>query len=153
MNEHKDEKWLDGQLQRVVNGSTPAFDAESWKQKHRDEYRVLLSRGSVGKQPASHAGRTVRVVFGSWIGRLAVAAAVLVAIGILLIPRLGRRPDTLPAGLPPVAKSPAEMMTMMSLQVAYRRGGTEALDRQFDKALEMLGPRTTSMSLKELLGT
>jgi hypothetical protein len=45
------------------------------------------------------------------------------------------------------------MMTMMSLQAVYRRGGTEALDRQFDKALEMLGPRTTSMSLKELLGT
>jgi hypothetical protein len=53
---------------------------------------------------------------------------------------------------PPAAvASPAQMMTMMSLQAAYQRGGTEALERQFDQALKMLGPRTTSMSLKELL--
>jgi len=151
MSERKDEKWLDSQLQRAINGSTPAFDAESWKQKHRDEYQVLLSRGGEGKQSVSNAGRTVRVVWGSWIGRLAVAATIAVAVGLFVLSRDGHGPGQ-PAGSPrSMAKSPAKMMTMMSLQAAYRRGGTEALDRQFDKALKMLGPRTTSISLKELL--
>lgn len=151
MSERKDEKWLDKQLQRAVNGSTPAFDAESWKQKHRDEYQALLSRGGKGKQSVSNAGRTVRVVLGSWVGRLAVAATIAAAVGLFVLSRDGHGPDQ-PARSPrSMAKSPAKMMTMMSLQAAYRQGGTEALDRQFDKALEMLGPRTTSISMKELL--
>jgi hypothetical protein len=153
MSERKDEKWLDKQLQQVVNGSTPAFDAQAWKQKHRDEYQMLLSRGRASKQSASNAGRTVRVVLGSWIGKLAAAATIAVAVGLFVLGRNGHGPDKPPASPGPMAQSPAELVTVMSLQAAYRQGGTEALDRQFDKALKMLGPRTTSISLKELLGS
>jgi len=152
MSERKNEKWLDKQLQRAIDGSTPAFDAESWKRKHRDEYQVLLSRGGKRKPPASNAGRTVQVVLGSWVGKLAVAATIAVVVGLFVLSRDGRGPEKPTSSHGPVAQaSPAKMMSMMSLRMAYQRGGTEALDRQFDKALKMLGPRTTSISLKELL--
>jgi hypothetical protein len=148
MSERKDEKWLDEQLQRAIDGATPVFDAQAWKQKHRAEYEALLSRRGAAK--TAGRGKPHVVGVGRWFGGLAVAAAVIVVAGVLLLGRRG--PDAHPVTKPPAAvASPAQMMTMMSLQAAYQRGGTEALERQFDQALKMLGPRTTSMSLKELL--
>ena len=44
MSERKDEQWLDKQLQRAVEGSTPVFDAEAWKRRHPREYEALLGR-------------------------------------------------------------------------------------------------------------
>jgi len=44
MTERKDEKWLDEQLQRAVEGTTPVFNAEAWKQKHQEEYQALVAR-------------------------------------------------------------------------------------------------------------
>jgi hypothetical protein len=148
MSERKDEKWLDRELQRAVEGTTPVFDAQAWKQKHRAEYEVLLSRREAAK--VAGWGKTHLVGVGRWFGALAVAAAVIVVAGILLLGRRG--PDSHLVTRPPApAASPAQMMTMMSLQAAYQQGGTEALERQFDQALKMLGPRTTSISSKELL--
>jgi hypothetical protein len=151
MSERKDEKWLDKQLQRAVDGTTPVFDAQTWKQKHRDEYRILLSRGSEGNPPASNAGRTVRVVLGSWIGRLAVAAMVAVAVGLFVLGRGGHGPNTLIEPPGPVAQaSPARMMSMMSLRMAYQQGGFEALDRQLQDTLDEFGPRSSSVPVREL---
>jgi hypothetical protein len=151
MSERKDEKWLDHQLQRAVSGSTPRFDAESWKQKHRDEYGILLSRGSAGRQPTTNAGGVVRLVVGGWIGRLAVAATIAVVVGLFVLGRNGHGPDK-PAQPPrPVAQSsPAKMMTMMSLRMAYQHGGFDALDRQLQDTLDGFGPRSSSVPIREL---
>jgi hypothetical protein len=43
------------------------------------------------------------------------------------------------------------MMTAMSLTIAYRRGGLEAVEQQCEKAIEMLGPRPKTISVQELL--
>jgi len=147
MNERKDEKWLDNQLQRAINGSTPAFDAQAWKQKHREEYQTLLSRGSEQRKSGSNACHTVRVVLGSWIGRLAVAAAVAVVVGLFILGRSGREPVE-PHGL--VAQSPAKMMSMMSLRTAYQRGGSDALDQQLQDTLDEFRPRSSSVPIREL---
>lgn len=149
MSERKDEQWLDKELRRAVDGTTPVFDAQAWKQEHRAEYDTLLSRRNSTKM--ARQGMPRPAVLGRWFGALAVAAAVIVVAGVLLLSRPGpdsHRPTPGPAAPAP---SPAQMMTMMSLQAAYQHGGTEALERQFDKALKMLGPRTTSISSKELL--
>jgi len=142
MNERKDERWLDDQLRRVVNAGRPEFDAESWKGKHRTEYEVLLSRRG---QPIQ-SGR--RVVVAWWIARLAIAAVVFLAV-VLFIP--GSPPAHGPersAGL--VADSAAEMMTMRSLRMAYEEGGFDGLDRQLQNTLDEFGPRSSSVSLREL---
>ena len=149
MSERKDEKWLDHELRRAVDGTTPVFAAEAWKQKHRAEYEMLLSRQTTSGPLHAGTNRSLRLVLSSPFRGLAVAAAVMVVGGILLLGRL--EPDSHPVpGRNPPAQSPAQMMTMMSLQAAYRQGGTEGLEQQFDRALKMLGPRT-SMSSKELL--
>jgi hypothetical protein len=146
MSERKDEKWLDKQLQQAVDGTTPVFDAEAWKQKHRNEYQELLSRGRAAKQSTSHAG-PVRLVLGSWVARLAVAATVAVAVGLFVVGRSGREPVG-PHG--PPAQSPARMMSMISLRMAYQRGGFDALDRQLQDTLDEFRPRSSSVPLQEL---
>ena len=96
------------------------------------------------------AGRTVRVVWGSWVGRLAVAATIAVTVGLFVLSRDGHGPDQ-PAGSPgPMAKSPAGMMSMISLRMAYQRGGFEALDRQLQDTLDEFRPRSSSVPIREL---
>jgi hypothetical protein len=147
MSERKDEKWLDRQLQQAINGSTPRFDAESWKQRHHDEYRILLSRRSEGK-PSVRWGLPHRAV----IGRLAVAATIAVVVGLFVLGRNGHEPGRLIQPPQPAAQSsPARMMSMMSLRMAYQHGGFDALDRQLQDTLDEFGPRSSSVSKRELL--
>jgi hypothetical protein len=78
------------------------------------------------------------------------AALIVIAIGLLVIhssPRPQPGTDTVPRE----AKSAGEMMTAMSLRIAYRRGGLEAVDKQCDKAFSMLGLETSRISIRELL--
>ena len=145
MSDRKDEKWLDGQLQRAVTDSMPAFDAESWKLKHSEEYQRLLARS---KQPVGW-GLPHRV-WSTAIGKLAVAAAIAVAVGLFVLSRNTPGPDEPAASPEPVAGSAAEMMTMRSLRLAYEQGGFDKLDRQLQSTLDEFGPRSSSVSLQEL---
>jgi hypothetical protein len=43
------------------------------------------------------------------------------------------------------------MMTAMSLTIAYRKGGMEALEEQYDQAFKQLGPRPGSLSVDQVL--
>ena len=142
MSERKDEKWLDSQLQRAINGSTPTFDAEAWKRKHQDEYQTLLARG---QQNARKLHPTI------WIARLAVAAAIAVAVGLFVVGRNGHGPDRPPVSPQPTARSPAKMMSMMSLRMAYEHGGFDAVDRQLQDTLDEFRPRSSSVpTMREL---
>jgi hypothetical protein len=40
---------------------------------------------------------------------------------------------------------------MMSLRMAYQRGGFDALDRQLQDSLDVFRPRSLSLSMHELL--
>ena len=141
MSERKDEQWLDNQLQRAINGTTPQFDAEAWKQKHRDEYQELLARG---KQDAKNRrGKPYPTV---WVVRLAVAATITVTVGLFVIVRNEPTEPREPRANP----SSARMMSMMSLRTAYQRGGFEQLDRQLQDTLDEFRPRSSSVPVREL---
>lgn len=149
MSGHKDEKWLDEQFQRAVNGATPVFDAQAWKRKYAREFQTLQGRSAQPSQ--SGTGHAVRLILRGFMGKLAIAAAVLATAGILLLGRHGAVPVQPVAGLQPVARqSPAQMVSMISLSAAFRQGGMEELDKQCDRALERLGPRPNSVSMQEL---
>ena len=202
MSERKDEKWLDNQLQRAVNGSTPVFDAEAWKHRYAGEFETLLRRS--GQPSRSGIGDMVRRVLKGYvrgshrqggslkaeglgdgwapvpdqspltgqaipklrlrlppvlthplrssIGKIAIAATIIIAAGVLLVGRLGFTPDRpTPAPRPIAQDSPAQMVSMISLSAAFRTGGMEGLDKQCDRALERLGPRPTNVSVQDLL--
>jgi hypothetical protein len=147
MSERKDEKWLDDQLRRAVDGATPVFDAQAWRQKYAGEFQTLLRHR---ERPGQFG--TVRLVLRGSIGKLAIAAVLMAAAGILLVGRSGFTPEKPTPGPQPVAQqSPAQMVSMISLSAAFRSGGMAELDRQCERALERLGPRPISVSMQELL--
>jgi hypothetical protein len=149
MSEHQDKQWLDHQLRQLVNGTTPVFDAESWKQRYRKEYQMLLVRGKRASHPAGATSRIVLVLKGS-LGKLAVAAAIIGFVTLFFADRAGREPNPPGTESRPVAQSPARMMSMMSLRMAYQQGGFDALDRQLQDTLDEFGPRSLSVSMQEL---
>ena len=81
--------------------------------------------------------------------RLAAAAVIIIATGLLIIQ--SNPPEQAHAPTRNVAKSPAEMLSVMSLNMAYRRGGIEAMDDQSNEAFEMLGSQPAKVSVRELL--
>ena len=149
MSERRDERWLDDQLRRVVEGGTPAFDAESWKRRHHEEYEALLSRHG---QPAERGVKSVW--FARWIAGLAAAAVITVAIALFVPgPRPVLEPQTPPESVadPATEIQSAGVISFESLTLAFRRGGEEALNRQLDTAQETLGPRPDRSLLSDLL--
>ncbi|MHC4167757.1 MAG: hypothetical protein ACYSWQ_12425, partial [Planctomycetota bacterium] len=94
------------------------------------------------------AGRSsvARMILESRAAKLATAAAIIIAVGLLIIQL--NPPEPAHAPTRNVAKSPAEMLSVMSLNMAYRRGGMDAVDRQCQTAVEMLGPRPEEVTIR-----
>lgn len=90
------------------------------------------------------------IIFRSRAAKLAAAVVIVVGVGLLMVYRNPPVPQQ-PQQTVSVAKSPAEMLTAMSLNLAWRRGGIEAVDEQSNKAFEMLGSQPDIVSIQELL--
>jgi hypothetical protein len=90
------------------------------------------------------------MIFRNPITKLAAAAVIILAISFFIIHQSpSEQSDT--NTVSKVTKSPVEMMTAMSLERAFQRGGMQAVENQFEQALKLLGPRTASLSSQELL--
>ena len=98
---------------------------------------------------AKSAPSTIRIITLSRMIKLTAAAAVIIAgISFYVHQGPGEQNDT--NMVSEVAESPAEIMTMKSLTIAYRRGGIEGIENQCEKALKILGPQPVSLSLADL---
>ncbi|MHC4602035.1 MAG: hypothetical protein ACYS6W_01750 [Planctomycetota bacterium] len=146
MNEKKDEKRLDEIISRTINSGKPEFDAEKWKQKYPEEFQMLQSLSE--RQARTRQPSIWRVVSQSPITKLAAAAVIIAGISLYAI-LVHQGPGEQP--VPKVVNSPTKMMSAISLTMAYRRGGIEAVDEQCEKAIRILGPRPLSLTLGQLL--
>ena len=145
MNEQKDEKRLDELISKAINTKKPQFDAEKWNQKYPDEYQILISHKATTSPQAIQWANILK----SSITKFAVAAVIIIAISFFFVHRepLGhKRPQEVI-----ITKSPAEMLTLRSLKIAYRNGGIEAVETQCEKAIEKLGLKPERISVQELL--
>ena len=145
MSRKKDENRLDEIISRSINSGKPEFDAEKWKQKYPEEFQMLQSMSA--EKTRTRRPSIWRVVSQSPIIKLAAAAVIIVGIGLYAV-LVHQGPGEHHV---PVVKSPTKMMTAMSLTMAYRRGGIEAIDEQCEKAIRMLGPRPLRLTLGQLL--
>lgn len=142
MNEKK-EKWLDEQLKKTIDSGKVEFDSEQWKQKYSSEYQALVSRA--GKRPNVQRFLWVRPLV-----RVAAIVAIVAFVILLTHHQSDKRVE------PTVAtfvedRSPAKMMSVLSLSLAYRQGGLDAVDERCKKAYELLGQKNTNVSIGELL--
>jgi hypothetical protein len=89
------------------------------------------------------------IILRSKTVKLAAAAVIFIAVSLLMVYR--NPPVQPPPQTEIVAKSPSEMMTTMSLTIAYRKGGMEAVEEQYNEAFKLIGPRPESLSVKHIL--
>ena len=89
------------------------------------------------------------MILKSPLVKIAAAAGIIIALSFLSTHRAPDKQE--PSKISEVKTSPVEMMTAISLERAFRRGGLEALENQCDQALKLLGTRTASFSSQELL--
>ncbi|MCP4609996.1 MAG: hypothetical protein GY845_14910 [Planctomycetes bacterium] len=98
---------------------------------------------------ADHKPSTARIITLSRMIKFTAAAAVIIA-GISFYVHQGPGEQNGTAIDLEVFESPAEIMTMKSLKIAYRSGGIEGIENQCEKALKILGPQPASISLADL---
>ena len=80
--------------------------------------------------------------------KLTAAAVIIVAIGLIAV-FVHRDPGEQVGSS--YGQSPTKMMSAISLTMAYRRGGIEAVDQECEKAIRMLGPKPAGLTVKQLL--
>jgi hypothetical protein len=149
MNMQNNDKWLDELISQNINTTKPQFDAEEWKTRHPDALQSIRSRRTIRtgfRQPD-----TLRRIFAHPIAGLATAAAVIVVVSSLWLTRDKPTPNSANPEPTIIAQSPAKIVSMMSLRMAYQTGGWDALDRQFQETLETFGPGPSSISVQQLL--
>ncbi len=146
MNEKNDDKWLDELISRTINTEKPQFNAEKWRQKYPEEFQILQSRST---QASANSVRWVSLLKSS-ITKLAAAAGIIIVIGFLVIHQAPDKKIEIVEVTNPT-KTPAEMLTLRSLKIAYRNEGIEAVETQCEKAIEQLGSQFEEITIKELL--
>ena len=142
MNE-RNEKWLDEQLKKTIDSGKVEFDGEQWKRKYSAEYQELVSR----------ARTRPNVRLFSWVRPLVRAAAVIaiVAFVILLTHRQSDKRVEPTVATFVEDRSPTKMLSVLSLSLAYRQGGLDAVDEQSNKVFKMLGQKNADVSIGEML--
>ncbi len=148
MNKQGNEKRLDELISQTINTEKPRFDAEKWKQKYPKELQALLSRAAKGD--SARQPNILKVILKSPLTKLAAAAVIIVTISFFISPQgPDEQADT--TTVSKTTKSPVEMMTAMSLERAFQRGGIEAVEKQCKQAFKPIGPRPGSLSVEQIL--
>lgn len=146
MSTENENKNLDELISRAIDTSKPQFDAEKWKKKYPEELKILNSRAN---QALVQSFRWTSVIKSPFF-KLAAAAVILVVFGIFF----GRDKVTPSKSTVPhvqESQSPTKIISMFSMRMTYQRGGFDALDQQFRETLDVMGPRSSGVSMKELL--
>jgi hypothetical protein len=99
---------------------------------------------SMEVKPCAHG-----IIIRSRVIKLAAAAAVIIVATGLIAVFVHQDPDERID--PGYDQSPIKMTSAISLTMAYRRGGIDALDEQCEKAIRILGSRTQRLTLGQLL--
>lgn len=148
MKPSENDKRLDERIRDAVGREQLTFDFDKWKEGHQKQ--IELFKSSVSKEAAAPGQVSIWLIIAkSRLTRFAAAAVVIAAVGILLYSKepnvVVEKPRTAR-----VEKAPAELLTMMSLNLAYRRGGMEAVDKQYEKAFKRTGPQPVKLTVEDL---
>jgi hypothetical protein len=140
------DKWLDEIISKIINTVKPQFDAEKWKQKYPDEFKMLQARNG---KPSVHQFQWT-TIFKNPISKLAAAAIIILAFGLLIL-QSNKKEKIETVKVLNVTQTSTEMLTLKSLTIAYRNGGIEAVEKQCDEAIEKLGFKPKKIAVQELI--
>ena len=81
---------------------------------------------------------------------LAAAAIIILVIGLLVFHSEPEDIVDIPK-VPVVTQSTEDMMSLLSINLAYNRGGLDEVEKQYEKAIKKMGPRPEQITITELL--
>lgn len=148
MKPSKEERDLDERIRSAIGAEEVTFDFDKWKAGHQSQIEQF--KASISKDTAETGRVSIwRVIAKSRLTKFAAAAVILVAAGLFFIhdKPTGQTQDNVQVE---VAKSPIEMIKAKSLNLAYRRGGMEAVERQYDEAFKNAGPRPAKLTIEDV---
>ena len=133
-------------IEKLVRHGKPVvkINQQLDKQTLNDSYSVM-ERTIKFTSKDYKSGILKFAIYNKGIKLLVAAAAIIVVIGLFL--DRGRHTPKIQTPAQPETK----LISMMSMRASYQRGGFDALDKQFRDTLDMFGPRSSSVSMKELL--
>ena len=135
-------------IEKRIKNVNIVIDSESNKRVFRNILQAFQKSTAKDLAPANQPN-IWRMIFRNPLTKLAAAAVIIVTISFFIAPQgPDEQADTT---VSKATKSPVEMMTALSLERAFRRGGIKAVENQCEQALKLLGPRTASLSSQELL--
>ncbi len=137
-------------IEEFVKVRKPDVTTSRKMDKRTLEDSLAAMEQTIQAKSADHKPSTARIITLSRMIKFTAAAAVIIAGISFFIAHQGpgEQDDTIIVA--EVTESPAEIMTMKSLTIAYRRGGIEGIENQCEKALKILGPQPVSLSLEDL---
>ena len=104
---------------------------------------------TIRAESTDHKLSARRIIITRRIIKFSAAAVIIIGIGLLLHFRPWAKVYT--TIVPEVAKSPVEMVTAMSLERVFRRGGLEAVEEQCRKAFKPLILSPAGMSFEKII--
>ena len=137
-------------IEEFVKIRKPDVTTSREMDKHTLDDSLAAMEQTMRAKSADHKPSTARIITLSRMIKLTAAAAVIIVSISFYIAHQGPGEQKDITIVAEVAESPAEIMTMKSLKIAYRRGGIEGIENQCEKALKILGPQPASLSLGEL---
>ena len=152
MKEYKPEDVFEQNVRRLIASSASQTDSNAdagFQGKLIDSVLAEAERQRLQARPRAISFVT-RAIINSRIAKVAAAAVIVIAVGFLVI-NTRPHPEEGTATVSRAAKSPGEMLTAMSLKIAYRRGGLDAVQQQCDRAFKMLPARPSPMTSLTLL--
>ena len=82
MKEEKNEKWLDDLIAKSINTGKPHFNAEKWKQKFPDEFKILTSRA--GRDTSTRQPKIWQIIFKRPITKFAAVITAITVSAVLV---------------------------------------------------------------------
>jgi hypothetical protein len=104
---------------------------------------------TIRTKSADHKLSEHRIIITRRIIKIAAAAVIIAGIGLLVHFRPWAKVHT--TIVTEVAKSPVELVTAMSLERAFQRGGLEAVEEQCRKAFKPLPLSPAGMSFEKII--
>ena len=136
-------------IEKRIKNVNIVIDSESNKRVFSNILQAFEKSTAKDLAPADQPN-IWRMIFRNPLTKLAAAAVIILAVSFFIAPHgPDEQADT--TTVSKATKSPVEMMTALSLERAFRRGGIKAVENQCEHALKLLGSRTASLSYRELL--
>ena len=136
-------------IEKFVRVGKPRVTTSRQMDKRTLDDSFAAMEQTIRTKSADHKPSVHRIIILSRMIKLTAAAAVIIVGMGLLAVFVHQGPGEQP--VPKIALSPTKMMTAMSLTMAYRRGGIDAVDEQCEKAIRKLGTRPQRLTLGQLL--